>query len=99
MNPKEPRTTDAEVKDLAVLVPTLKAIVRDRPEALSFTLSRDILNALLLQTEQNMKRLARYEDVRKHIYDLLGDDESIGHMGWVKANTYREIIKRMDGDA
>lgn len=95
----EPRTTDKEVKDLRVLVPTLKAIVKDRPEALTFTVSRDVFMALLIQTEGLMKRVATYDEVRKHIYDTLGDDETVQHIGWVKANTYREIIKRMDGDA
>lgn len=101
MMPKEPNTTDAEVKDLRVLVPTLKVIVRDKPEALTFTLSRDVLMALLLQTEQNMKRLARYDAVRQHLYDSVTDDETIGHLGFVTVNAYRDVIKRMDanGDA
>jgi hypothetical protein len=99
MNPKQPKTTDAEVKDLAVLVPTLKGIIRDRPEALTFTLSRDILVALLLQTEQNMKRLAHYDAVRKSLYDSITDDETVGHLGWATVQAYRNVVRNMDGDA
>lgn len=99
--PDEPRTTDAEVKDLRVLIPTLQMVMKDRPEAMTFTLSRDILYALLLQSGQNLIRLERYDKVRKSIYDTLSDDETVGHIGFVKANTLREIIKAMDanGDA